>query len=169
MSLLEEFNIAEKIPKGLKNNIKLYHVFKDECNEEVYENVLFVTNDDKVYGLGYNGSGRLGLIQTEQQKIPPERVERPEEVVELSGKGIEQFFVSTKFALGLSSDGNLYSWGCNQNCVLGRTSSPPKTWYKPGPIELFGEIDIKIKQVCCCDEYVLVLLDNEIVLVWGIC
>ena len=85
----------------------------------------------------------------------------------MSGKRIEQFFIGPNYALGLSSDGNLYSWGCNENGVLGRTASTPTNYYKPGPIELFGEIDINIKQVCCCDQYVVVLLDNGAVLVWG--
>ena len=30
MSLLEELDISEKIPKELKNNIKYYHVFNTE-------------------------------------------------------------------------------------------------------------------------------------------
>ena len=69
MLLLNELKITKKIPKVLKNNIKLYHVFKDECNEEVFENVLFVTNDEKVYGLGYNGSARLALFQSDTPGI----------------------------------------------------------------------------------------------------
>ena len=156
MSLLEEFNIAEKIQKELKNDIKYYHVIAtEETSGQIKRSLFFVTNDDKVYAMGDNSNGILGLGNTST-------VESPEEVIELSGKRIKGFFFGKNFGLGLSSDGNLYSWGRDKFTNFNSTY-----FSKPTPIKLFGEIDIKIKQVCCCDTYVLVLLDNGIVLVWG--
>ena len=156
MSLLEEFDISEKIPKELKNNIKYYHVFNSELPKQ---SLLFVTNDDKVYALGDNSHSKLGLSHYKD-------VESPEEVIELSGKRIKEFFVGKYYVLGHSSDGNLYSWGNNVYGLMGRAISNHQ-YFKPGPIELFSDIDFDIKQVCCGDNYVLVLLENGIVFMWG--
>ena len=160
MSLLEKLDISEKIPEVLKNDIKYYHVFRnEETYSETEQSLLFVTSDDKVYAMGDNICGKLGLGHNN-------RVESPEEVIELSGKRIEQFFVGKYCVLGLSSDGNLYSWGLNSKGVMGRTIRD-YNFFKPGIIDLFSDINLDIKQVCFGDTYVLVLMNNGKVFMWG--
>ena len=157
MSLVEELDISENIPKNFKNNIKYYNAFSFDLSGQIKQSLLFVTNDDKVYALGDNIYGKLGLGHNK-------KVESPEEVIELSGKRIKEFFVGKYYVLGHSSDGSLYSWGCNVYYgLMGRAGSD----YTPGRIELFTDIDFDIKQVCCGDTYVLVLLDNGVVFMWG--
>ena len=142
-----------------------------------------MTNDDKVYALGDNRCGKLGLGHNI-------RVESPEEVIELSGKRKQEFFVGCYFVLGHSSDGNLYSWGYNEKSLLGTQgvyisyrilgrNLPPvyhinrgyqqMICHKPGlgSIRFFDDIDINIKRVCCGDTYILVMLHNGIVFMWG--
>ena len=127
--------------------------------DEIKQSLLFVTNDDKVYALGDNSYLRLGLGHNAW--------ESPEEVIELSGKRIEQFFVGMCYVLGHSSDGNLYSWGFSSKCPIGRSIACSASYFKPDSIEFFNDIDFDIKQVCCGDNYVLVLLENGVVFMWG--
>ncbi|CAG2167092.1 unnamed protein product [Oppiella nova] len=65
-TLLDKFRICETINTDIKKEIKLFHVFND-CNNE---NILFVTNNDCVYGMGANGEGCLGLGHNNGVKTP---------------------------------------------------------------------------------------------------
>ena len=49
IDLFDNFEYCNNIPEYIKYEIKLFH-----CN---YNSVLFVTNDDTVYGLGSNDAG----------------------------------------------------------------------------------------------------------------
>ena len=55
--ILNRFEMFQKVNNNLKQNIKLFHVFEDIKGY----NVLFITSDDKVYGLGQNSYGCCGL------------------------------------------------------------------------------------------------------------
>ena len=67
---LEHFEICSKIKPQLKKIVKAFHVFDDEKGL----NVLFITSDDNVYGLGQNSLGCCGLghnsVVNEPQVIP---------------------------------------------------------------------------------------------------
>ena len=54
---LESFEICKKIPEIIAKQIKLFYIFDNNNNQ----NVLFVTNDDNVYGFGENKYGMIGL------------------------------------------------------------------------------------------------------------
>ena len=68
-------------------------VFDDERGS----NMLFVTDDDRVYGLGSNIRGSLGLGQNQY-------VSEPQEITELRNKKIQNFFNGFEFIVYQSCD-----------------------------------------------------------------
>ncbi|CAG2162574.1 unnamed protein product, partial [Oppiella nova] len=77
-------------------------------------NILFVTFDDIVYGLGSNRFGQLGLGHN--TPIPT-----PQPVPELCHQNIHQFFSGGGFVLAVNMDNNvIFSFGCNDEGQLGR-------------------------------------------------
>ncbi len=90
-------------------NIKYYHLFVNETTDGSKESLLFVTNEDKVYGLGDNYCFKLGSSYGNSID------ESPQEVKELSGKGVKEFFIGKEYVLALTSDGQLYVILCDRN------------------------------------------------------
>ena len=156
-SLMDELEICDKIPEELKNDIKYYHVF----NDHIYKCALFVTNDDRVYGLGDSSHGMLGVGHFN-------RVEQPEEIIQLRYEGVKQFYIGNNFVLALTSDNRIYSWGNNVYGQLAREEDFDCYGYLiPKQIECFRNNKVKIKQISCGDNNVMVLMENSKVFVWG--
>ena len=105
--IFNRFPIFEKVEQNLKQKIKLFHVF-DDINGY---NVLFITSDDKVYGLGQNTFGCCGLGHNNV-------VDEPQVIPQLCHKNIKQFFIGYTFVLALNSDGKLFGWGKNSHGQL---------------------------------------------------
>ncbi|CAG2169643.1 unnamed protein product [Oppiella nova] len=76
-------------------------------------NILFVTFDDLVYGLGSNSFGQLGLGHRN-------KVEEPVEVIELRHQNIQQFFNGYTIVLAVNTDQQVFSFGINKWGQLGR-------------------------------------------------
>src|ERR1700744_3106348 len=109
MSLLvNKFDICHKIPENCKIKINIFHVF------DAWEssNILFVTTDDMVYGLGCNSEGRLGL----GHNTP---IESPQEIPELCHQNIHQFIIGDNFVCAMNTEHQIYSWGRNDHGQLG--------------------------------------------------
>src|ERR1700735_698531 len=97
-----------KSEENMIKSIQLFHVFDDERGY----NVLFVTNDDMVYGMGSNYWGSLGLGQNVY-------VSEIQVINRLCHKNITQFFNGYDFVLALTQDNCLYGWGNNDEGQLG--------------------------------------------------
>ena len=82
-------------------DIKFFCVFGDNEND-----VIFVTNDDKVYAFGDNKYGCLGLGHNN-------RVNEPNIVNELCGQQIVDISYGWYYVIALTKYGKCYSWGCN--------------------------------------------------------
>ena len=108
--IIEKFKICDKIPQNMRQNIKLLHVF-DDCI--IDKNVLFVTLDDRVYGLGDNSYGCLGLGHSET-------VHSPQIIPELCHKNVQYFRNGYDFVLAVMAGNNgIYGWGRNHRGQLG--------------------------------------------------
>ena len=102
-TVINNYTICDQIPQHLKQEIKYFYVFKDLRGH----NILFVTFDDMVYGLGPNWSGRLGLGHNTS-------IHTPQRVPELCHKNIHQFFSGEDFVLAVNTDNNvIFSFGRN--------------------------------------------------------
>src|ERR1700733_16089371 len=97
-----------KSEENIIKSIQLFHVFDDQRGY----NVLFVTNDDMVYGLGSNYYRSLGLGHNLY-------VNEIQVIDRLCHKNITQFFNGLDFVLALTQHNCLYVWGYNNKGQLG--------------------------------------------------
>ena len=160
---IDKFEICDKIPKNLKKIIKYFHIFKTSYYNSIYSsnsnlNVLFVTIDDNIFGLGGNKNGVLGLGHNKE-------VKEVEIIPELCDKSVKQFFNGSDFCLCLTSDNKLFSWGYNDYGQLGIGQLSDSNIFKPQLIEYFN--DKTIVQICCGYEHSSVLTSDGRVYLWG--
>ena len=80
---LREFRISNTLPEILESKVKFYHQING-YNSYNYS-AIFVMNDNKVYGIGYNEGGILGLGHNR-------KVEEFTLIEELCDQNIEEFF-----------------------------------------------------------------------------
>ena len=151
-SILNNFEICSEIPQNIKINIKSFYVFTQY-------GIIFVTKDDKVYGLGLNISGRLGLGHTIT-------IEECTEIKELSKQKIKGIFNGLTFMLALNEGNHIFGWGENDQGQLGRGyKSRLSERLKPQKID-FPSVE-KIIDISCGHCHTLVLLENGLVYGWG--
>ncbi|CAG2172264.1 unnamed protein product [Oppiella nova] len=119
--------------------MKYFYVFSDDFWRD--HNILFVTFDDMVYGLGPNSSGQLGL----GHKRP---INTPQRVPELSHKNIHQFFNGFDFVLAVNTDNNvIFSFGGNNDGQLGWHVDKECNWCTSlaityeGQVLIWGEVE----------------------------
>ncbi|CAG2112157.1 unnamed protein product [Medioppia subpectinata] len=125
----QEFKICNEICDNLRQEIKLFHVINDYYYQE-RQNVLFVTTDDRVYGLGSNSYGVLGLGHNRP-------IHTPEEVPQLSHQNIQQFFFEKEFVLALNRDQQIYGWRLNKRPNGNTYNKPHKILLKTNNIEMY--------------------------------
>ena len=150
---LNDFNIINDIPTDLKSIIKSFYVFGGNPTQEI----LFVTIDDKVFGLGGNDDGVCGQGNNK-------RIEEPLIIRELSDKKVKEFFNGYNFVLCLTSDNKLLSWGRNDHGQLGIGCVNINRYYEP---HFIRGINNKIVQICCGEGHSLVLTEEGVVYGWG--
>ena len=105
-----KFNVLSEIKPKIAINIKLFYIFGETGNE-----VIIVTNDDKVLSFGSNKIGSLGLGHN-NPTIEPSIVE------ELCDKQVVDFRSGFNHVMALTKCGQLYSWGSNTYGELGNGS-----------------------------------------------
>ncbi|XP_054155604.1 uncharacterized protein LOC128954064 [Oppia nitens] len=162
-SILDSFRICEKIPQTIKSKIKLFYVFNYTFDRNVYENILFMTDERQVYGMGGNENGSLGL----GNDIPQES---PQLVRKLRGLNIKQFAHGMDFFMALTHDGGVYGWGKNPHGQLAREADQvdmdvPKPIWPPSRIEFFD--NLKIIAISCGRRHSLALTSDGQVYGWG--
>ena len=157
---IEKFEISDNIPENIKQIVKYFHVPHEDYTGflNYNNNILFVTIDDKVFGKGYNYQGVCGLGHES-------KVKEIELIPELCDKGVKQFFIGKGFALCLTSDNHLFSWGKNYYGQLGIGQLNKHKIFKPQLIDYFN--NKTIVQVCCGDQYSAVLTSDNCVHLWG--
>ena len=158
--MLSSFKLIQEIKDNdLKSFIKSLYVFKTICDQELLENVLFVTIDDKVFGFGDNQHGVCGHGHNCE-------MEEPLVIPELTDKFIKEFYNGLDFVLARASDNKLFSWGMNDHGQLGiGFEEKCRRFFEPQHIKYFD--DVKIMQVCCGERHSLVLTEEGVVYGWG--
>ncbi|XP_054162132.1 developmentally-regulated protein kinase 1-like [Oppia nitens] len=148
------YSNSDKIAQHLLENIKLFHVFDDNIGT----NLVFVTNNDIVYGLGANQYGSLGLGHNQQ-------VDEPVCVPELSGQRVQHFTNGSSFAMAITGDHQVYSWGHNDWGQLARKRTANHQHLKPEKI-MFPNNET-INQLSCGQFHTLALTTRGTVYAWG--
>ncbi|XP_054168999.1 RCC1 and BTB domain-containing protein 2-like [Oppia nitens] len=129
--------------------IDKFYVFDDELGV----NMMFVTkDDDRVYGLGANVWGLLGLGHNQW-------VSEPQEIIELSNKICIKFINGSEFIVCLTRDNCVYSCGLDRNGQLGR-GCDDNNYKKPMIIQINDNNDL-IRDMSCGSYHTLVLTHNN--------
>ncbi len=146
-------------------NVKLACVFGSAANE-----ALLVTKDNEVYALGANDNGCLGIGDSRSSLLP-------QKVEQLCNKGMTSFsyheytrqkiifspgisqfvFGSGPHVIGITTDGQLYSWGHNGygqlgqgvSIIIGQGCTPERI---QGVLE-----GVKVTKVACGGHHTLAL------------
>ena len=120
-------------------------------------NAIIITNDDQIYGLGYNCEGVLGFGHENE-------VKELTIVSELCNKGIVDFKNSISHTIAQTCDGKLYSWGSNAFGILGNGE---EDWelYKPKMNQFLK--DKIIIEISCGINHTIVLTNHGEVYGWG--
>ena len=83
---------------------------------------------------------------------------RPTPVKYFNDKLIVDVVAGGMHNIALSIDGKLYSWGCNDEGVLGRDTSVENSEFEPDLVE--GLENIKIVQIVCGDSVSAALTED---------
>ena len=128
-----------------------------------YNHALALDDEGKVYAWGNNGRGQLGNNSTTQSLIPV----AVDVSGVLAGKTITAIAAGMQFSLGVSTEGNFYSWGENSSGQLG-TDSVHGLSLIPVRADTTGVLTGKtITSIITGSEHTLVLTSEGKVYAWG--
>ncbi|CAG2170152.1 unnamed protein product [Oppiella nova] len=153
-SIVKKLSICDKIPEKTKQAISLLYAFDDSEGD----NILFITTDDCVYGMGANTLGALGLGHNRL-------VLSPQLIPELSHQEIQHFVNGFDFVLAINAERQVYSWGHNSSGQLGRETPQFAYYFKPKRLSRFDYRDVI--QVSCGYFHALALTTDGEVYGWG--
>jgi len=120
------------------------------------KNVLFVTTDDKVYAFGDNSNDVCGFGHNS-------KVNEPEQVTELEGKGVCKFISQGWFVIAQTSDQKVFGWGYGKWGQL--AARVDQTYSRPVEIPLFA--GLSVAQMLCGWHHTIALTSDHKVLGWG--
>ncbi|KAI8090984.1 regulator of chromosome condensation 1/beta-lactamase-inhibitor protein II [Gilbertella persicaria] len=113
------------------------------------------TQVGKVFVFGTGDTGQLGLgdEMLERKKPMPLNAFDGDEIVDVVSGGMH--------SVAITSQGKLWTWGCNDQRALGRSGEE----YEPARVE--GMDNVKIVKVACCDSVTMALSEEGILYCWG--
>uniref|UniRef100_A0A2K6UYZ8 Regulator of chromosome condensation n=1 Tax=Saimiri boliviensis boliviensis TaxID=39432 RepID=A0A2K6UYZ8_SAIBB len=113
------------------------------------------TEPGLVLTLNQGDVGQLGLGENVTERKKPAMVSIPEDVVQAEAGGMH--------TVCLSTSGQVYSFGCNDEGALGRDTSVEGSETVPGKVEL----QEKVVRVSAGDSHTAALTDDGRVFLWG--
>ncbi|CAG2163403.1 unnamed protein product, partial [Oppiella nova] len=122
------------------------------------KNILFVTNNDTLYGMGGNNKGCLGFGHNTEVKTP-------QIIPQLCNQRIQRFINGYDFVLAINDMNHVCSWGHNDCGQLGRDWGPKDHYSQPEEISYLN--NKYIKHICCGFQQSLALTAGGQVYVWG--
>ncbi|XP_039252770.1 RCC1 and BTB domain-containing protein 1-like isoform X2 [Styela clava] len=162
--------VLNLVEPELRSKVKLVYIFSQAAAE-----VIFTTTDDKVYGMGTNTSGCLGVGDT-QSSLAPRRIELLEgkKLIDIAAGAGPHVLVLTHdhdvYIWGENSlsqlgngEGEVYSWGHNSYMQLGNGGSTPGLT----PTMLARNLSRKVVGIACGSHHSMVLTDDGEVYAWG--
>jgi RCC1 and BTB domain-containing protein len=147
MANITNWFVLHKLKPQFVTKIKFICIFGETGNE-----VLIVTEEDKVYSFGNNKNGCLGLGHKNE-------IQEPTIVEELCNKQIVNIAYGFRHCIALSKSGDLYAWGNNSYGQLGNGTTIDNC--RPS---LSGK---RIVDICCGANYCLVLNSSGEVYAFG--
>jgi regulator of chromosome condensation len=108
-----------------------------------------------VLSCGQGEVGQLGLGEDVYEKVRPALIASLKNIVDISAGGMHN--------LCLTKDGDVYSFGCNDEGALGRDTSEEGSEFEPKKIDLPG----KCIKISAGDSHSACLMDDGRVFAWG--
>lgn len=136
--------VKKKIPKADDN--------------EVLGFILPVKRAGHVLTLGTGDVGQLGLGEDIMER------KRPAPIKEVDGIKFAQVTCGGMHSVALTEDGEVYTWGCNDDGALGRTTADGEE-FLPGKVTLPDEL--KVVQVSAGDSHTASVTSEGEVYAWG--
>ncbi|KAM3614716.1 uncharacterized protein V6R79_018418 [Siganus canaliculatus] len=109
----------------------------------------------QVLVLGQGDVGQLGQGGDVIERKKPALLSLPEKIVQVTAGGMH--------TVCLSDSGNVYTFGCNDEGALGRSTTEENSETLPGKVALDG----KVVQVSAGDSHTAALTDDGAVYLWG--
>jgi regulator of chromosome condensation len=109
------------------------------------------------------GSAECDQMELEEDDAEEGVVAHPVLVKPLVKEAVVQLAAGGLHTLALTSSGRVFSWGCNDDCVLGRTG----TEAVPAPVSKFDGTTLQARFVACGDSHSAAVDQNGRVWVWG--
>lgn len=109
----------------------------------------------QVLAMGQGDVGQLGLGEGIFERKKPALVTLPEKIVQVIAGGMH--------TVCLSETGSVYTFGCNDEGALGRTTTTGGSETVPGKVEL----DERVVQVSAGDSHTAALTEDGTVYIWG--
>ena len=156
---LKNFKIFDTLPEILNSKVKFYH--------QIYRfnrySGIFVMNDNKVYGIGFNYFGALGLGHERH-------VSEYTLIEELCDQNIEEFFGGKCYMFARNDKNQIYSWGYNDRYEWVNENSEDdeersEECLKPKRIIFFENKNII--EISCGYDHFLGLTEDGIIYGWG--
>lgn len=141
---------------------RLVEALKEVCCKQVATGVsftMFLTNEGQVYTCGTNTYGQLGHGDTLDRPTP----KLVEQLVTVGP--VVQIACGPSYALAVTSDGTVYSFGSGTNFCLGHGEQHNEL--NPRPVQWFRRKGIHVVRVSAGDEHVVALDSNGYVYTWG--
>lgn len=108
-----------------------------------------------VLSVGEGDTGQLGLGPDIMEKAKPGKVTLPDDVVQVCAGGMH--------TLCLTAQGQVYSFGCNDEGALGRITADEDECMEPGEVAL----DCKVVQLSAGDSHSAAITEDGKVFAWG--
>ena len=106
---LKKLQIFKSLPELMESKVKLYHQIT-EIHLPDYSAII-VMYDNKVYGIGYNIHGKLGLGHTRREN-------EYTLIEELCDKYIEEFFEGEYCMFARNNQNEIFNWGVNTGGIF---------------------------------------------------
>ncbi|XP_076890228.1 ultraviolet-B receptor UVR8-like [Bidens hawaiensis] len=120
---------------------------------------MFLTKGGQVYTCGTGGHGQLGHGDTMDRPTP-----KLVEALVTVGP-VVQVAAGPSYALAVTSDGTIYSFGSGTHLCLGH--GEPHNEPKPRPVQWFRRKGVHVVRVSAGDEHAVALDSNGLVYTWG--
>ncbi|KAI2802270.1 RCC1 and BTB domain-containing protein 2 [Blomia tropicalis] len=114
----DNFDYVEKLNLQRKKIVLLTKIWNNNGpRQDDKLSIVFITDDDQVFGYGINDGGCLGIgIMPTSINI---NVRKPKPIVQLNSQSICKLTSGYRFVIALNKDGKCWSWGENKFGQLG--------------------------------------------------
>ncbi|KAF6215606.1 hypothetical protein GE061_010362 [Apolygus lucorum] len=138
------------------NKIRYLHSF----GEGSRFGMIYITNDDEAYGVGYNGD--FNLLGPSGENFLKKTLDKPVKIPGLSGQGIEKISVGDHKGVALDAHGQLYQWGLPYGKI--RSSYDRSSIQIPHVVTFISHV---VSKLDCGGGFFGVITDSKKVFMYG--